>query len=69
MEYDKKEFLTFTEAGKMLGVSGMVIKASIINGTMPVGFVGRKEESGRDCGRVIRKRLEKWLEGNDLEVN
>ena len=44
MEYDKKEFLTFTEVGKMLGVSGMVIKASIINGTMPVGFVGRKEE-------------------------
>lgn len=68
MEAEKVKLLTFSEVGKMLGKSSMVIKCGILNGTLPIGFVGRNGSSTRDAGGVAPERLRKWLEGADLEV-
>ena len=41
------------------------IKAAILNGTLPIGFVA---DGGKDRIIIIKQRLEAWLNANDLNL-
>lgn len=54
------------EVARELGTSPQKIKAGILNGTLPIGTVLRDAHSTQDRIIIIKKRWEKYKEGEDL---
>jgi hypothetical protein len=57
------ETIPAEEVAAALGTSFEVLKAMILNHTIPIGGVGHKEGSSRDRVIIVRKLWEKWLAG------
>lgn len=59
--------ITVAEAAKMIGISPMFLRIKLRRGDLPFGMAvkGRKRWSYY----INRIRLEKWLAGEDLEVD
>lgn len=51
------------EVAKELGTTPDKVRSAIMNGTMPIGMVGRGDNSSSNRTIIIRKRWELWLEG------
>lgn len=60
-----------TEAvAKLLRTTPSKITAMVVNGSLPIGAAVRAGEDGERSNNraiIVKKRLEKWLEGRDLE--
>lgn len=61
------ELLKAEDVAKMFGTTHSKIKAAILNGTLPIGFVAQ-HDVGRGCDRVIivKRRLDAWINAKDL---
>ena len=57
------DIMTCSEVSKILGINPIVVKFSILNGSMPIGMVARDKHSTKDRTIVIKARLEKWVRG------
>lgn len=62
----KVKLLKASEVAPLFGTSPPQIKAAILNGTLPIGFVAQGGPDGRDRTIIVEKRLKKWIEGDDL---
>lgn len=51
------------EVAAILGTTPDKVRSAILNGTMPVGMVGQGDHSTHNRTIIVRKRFEKWLEG------
>ncbi|MDL2318189.1 hypothetical protein LJC74_03720 [Eubacteriales bacterium OttesenSCG-928-A19] len=60
-----KEPLTMSadEAAKILGTTPDKVRSAILNGTMPVGMVGQGDHSSHNRTIIVRRRFEKWMDG------
>lgn len=54
------------EVAKLLGTSHEGIRQGILNGTLPIGFVSKKEGSNRYRTTVVKKRFDAWINAQDL---
>ena len=54
------ETITAREAAHILHTSPPIITEAILNGTLPIGFVGKGSKTRTV---IIKKRLEQWVEG------
>lgn len=52
-------------AAEMFHTTAPKIKAAILNGTLPIGFVADGE---RDRIIIVKQRLEAWINARDLGV-
>ena len=66
-DIERVDRIPSAEAAAILGTSFEVMKSAMLNGTLPIGFVGRKEGSSRDSVHVIRSRFEAWIAARDLK--
>ena len=39
------------------------VRSAVLNGTMPIGMVGQGDHSSMHRTIIIRKRFEKWMDG------
>lgn len=60
------ELLKADDVAKMLCTTPQKITAAILNGTFPVGIVAEGGKSERTRTIIVKCRLEKWLNGEDL---
>ena len=61
------QILPAVEVAKLFGTTGPKIKAAILNHTLPIGFVASKQnENEVDRIFIVKKRLEAWLNADDL---
>ena len=58
------DILKATEVAKIFQTTAPKIKAAILNGTLPVGFVA---DGSVDRTIIIKQRLEAWLNADDLK--
>ena len=61
--------VTIMKAGEVADIfhtTAPKIKAAILNGTLPIGFVADDEK--RDRIIIVKKRLEAWINAKDLGV-
>jgi len=63
---DKTETVTPLAVAKALGTTPMMVKAAIKNGSLPIGFVARKEGSTQDRIIIVKARWERWRRGEDM---
>ncbi len=61
------ETIPTAEVAKLLGTSHEGIRNGILNGTLPIGFVSKKEGSNRYRTTIIKKRFDAWINARDLE--
>lgn len=57
------ETITTKDAAAILRTTAPIVKAAILNGTLPIGFVGRRDTSGKDTIVISTKRLEMYING------
>lgn len=64
------QILPAAEVAKMFGTTAPKVKAAILNGTLPIGFVAEKR-SEKEVDRIfiVKKRLEAWLNASDLKLS
>lgn len=55
------------EVATLLHTTAPKIKAGILNGTLPIGFVAEGGERGVDRTVIVEARLEAWLNAEDLK--
>lgn len=61
------DLMSVEEVAKLFGTTGPKITTAILNGTLPIGFVSKAETAAeRTRTIIVRQRLEKWLNGEDL---
>ncbi len=61
------QILPTIEVAKMFKTTSPKIKAAILNGTLPIGFVAQKQDENEvDRIFIVKKRLEAWLNAEDL---
>lgn len=60
----KVEIISGKDVAKMLHTTLPKIKAGILNGTLPIGFVG--DIGGNDRVIIVKSRLLAWLQAEDL---
>ena len=63
----KVDIIDAKDVARLFGTSPPKIKAAILNGTLPIGFVA--DDSGKggfDRTIIVEQRLKKWLNGDDL---
>ena len=53
------------DVAAMFHTTAPKIKAAILNGTLPIGFVA---DGGRDRIIIVKERLEAWLSAADLKL-
>ena len=46
-----------------------IVKAAIIDGSLPIGFVTRRKGSTQDRIIIVKERYEAWKRGLDLNGN
>lgn len=66
------EFITVSEAAKMLGCGVMQIRAGLINGTFPIGiawFTGTRERDGQWHFKIPREPFEQFLATGKVPIN
>ena len=63
------EIVETAEVAKLFHTTQPKIKAAILNGTLPIGFVATKQ-SDEEVDRVfiVDKRLKAWLNADDLTL-
>lgn len=54
------------DVAKIFNTTPPKIKAAILNGTLPIGFVAGGE---RDRIIIVKERLDAWLNAKDLKLN
>lgn len=62
---EKPEKLTMSadEVATIMGTTPDKVRAAILNGTMPVGMVGKGDHSNNIRTIIVKTRFEKWLAG------
>lgn len=60
------ELLKAEEVAAMFGTTAPKIKAAILNGTLPIGFIGT---GGKDRIIIVKRRLDAWVNAKDLVLN
>ena len=61
------DFMEVSEVARLFGTTPPKIVAAIKNGTLPIGFVADSPEPNvRTRTIIVKQRLEKWLNGEDL---
>ena len=60
-----KEKLTMdaAEVATILHTTPAKVRSAILNGTMPVGMVGQEDSEKHLRTIIVRKRFEKWMDG------
>jgi hypothetical protein len=64
------EIMTTESVAKLLKTTPSKVNAMIRNGTLPIGAAVRAGEDGEGSHNrsvIIKKRLEAWLNGDDLK--
>lgn len=61
------DLLKADEVAKMLKTTPSKITAAILNGTFPVGIVAEGSTTERTRTIIVKKRLEAWLNAEDLK--
>ncbi len=64
------ELMTAAEAARILGTTPLKISKAIHDGVLPIGVVVEAEPGKNERNRtiIIKKRLERWLNGEDLKL-
>ena len=57
------ETITTKDTAAILRTTAPIVKAAILNGTLPIGFVGRRDGSTKDTIVILKKRLEMYING------
>lgn len=57
------DFMKAVDVAALFKTTAPKIKAAILNGTLPIGFVA---DGDRDRIIIIKQRLQAWLEAKDL---
>jgi hypothetical protein len=60
------KLLKAKDVAKLFETTPAKIKAAILNRTLPIGFVSESGEDGRDRTIIIKKRLEAYINAEDL---
>lgn len=60
---EKIDTMSGSEVAQRLGTSFMKVKSGILNHTMPIGTVLHGPGSTKDRVIIVRKRFEKWVNG------
>ncbi len=61
----KADLMSAVEVANIFHTTPLKIKAAILNGTLPIGFVA---DGDRDRIIIIKQRLEAWLNAEDLNL-
>lgn len=61
----RKQPLTMNadEVAAILKTTPDKVRSAILNGTMPIGMVGQGDHSSHNRTIIVRRRFEKWMEG------
>lgn len=51
------------EVADILGTTPDKVRSAILNGTMPVGMVGKGDHSTHNRTIIVRRRFTLWMEG------
>ena len=69
---NKTEFITVSEAAKMLGCGTIQLRTGLINGTFPIGlawFTGTDDRDGQWHFKIPRKPLIEFFETGRVPKN
>jgi len=51
------------DVARELGTTPDKVRNAILNGTMPIGMVGQGDHSSHNRTIIVRRRYEKWMDG------
>lgn len=63
-EMFKVDIMKTEEVARLFGTTPPKIKAAILNGTLPIGFVANGD---KDRIIIVKQRLAAWLNADDLK--
>lgn len=68
--FEDVEIITAAEAARILKLTPLKVSKAVHDGVLPIGFVIEADPETNERNRtvIIKKRLERWLNGEDLRL-